>query len=119
MNPIWIAIVAEFNKMPHHAQITYALATFLFILNLVIKIALWLHPIADWVALAQKRPRLAALLRLSLALGINPISVLQSIVDIVRNAASPGTVASMQAFKVSASAPLIASKSASLHPPKL
>lgn len=90
----------------HHAQFAEAATAALALLNFLVKIALWLHPIPDWVALAEKRPRLAALLRLSMALGVNPISVLQSLTDLVRNEASKGTKASIQAFGVSASRPL-------------
>ena len=93
----------------HHAQLAEAFGAGLGLVNLLIKLALWVHPVQDWVALAEKRPRLAALLRLSMALGIEPVNAIQSAIDLLRNEASKGTLASMQAFKVSASKPLISS----------
>jgi hypothetical protein len=96
----------------HHSQIVYATGILLAIINLSIKLALNLHPLTDWVALAQTKPRLAALIRLSEALGINPISALQSLIDFFRKEASPGTLAAAKAIGVSAATPLIAPKGA-------
>lgn len=93
--------------LAHHVLLAYSSGAFFFTLNLAIKVALYFHPITDWVALAQKNPRLVSLMRLSLALGINPVSVLQSIVDLVRAEASKGTLASVKATAISASKPLI------------
>ena len=92
----------------HHAQLAYSLGLLLALANGAIKIALWMHPLADWVVIAQKRPRIAALVRLLGALGIQPVAVLQAIVDFVRGKTSPGGVADAKAFATSASKPLIA-----------
>jgi len=85
------------------------LASVLAAINFLIKWMLILHPVADWVALAEKNPRLASLARLMLALGINPVSAVQALVDLLRGTASPGLKASVKSAVVSASAPLIVS----------
>jgi hypothetical protein len=86
----------------------YALGIVAMVLNVVIKLALRAHSLEEWLAIAEKKPRVAALVRLLDALGISPISVVQSLIDLVRNTASPGTMASARAMSVSASKPLIA-----------
>lgn len=91
----------------HSTQIGYVVGAGITAMNLLIKLALWLHPVADWVAIAQRRPRLAALVRLLDALGISPISAVQAAIDLVRNEASKGTIAQAKALAVSASKPLI------------
>jgi hypothetical protein len=91
----------------HHAQLVYLASGALALLNAAIKLALWLHPVSDWVSIAERKPRVAALVRLMSAIGINPVSVLQSMVDLIRGQASPGTIASAKAYAVSASKPLI------------
>ena len=81
-----------------HAEIVYAIGALFTALNLAIRLALFFHPLADWVAIAQRQPRLAALVRLLDALGISPVSVLQAFVDLVRGEASKGTLASARAM---------------------
>lgn len=104
MNPIayvtvWIAA--------HHGAIVEAGALFFLVANGAIKIALYLHPLADWVTIAERNPRVAALVRLMSAMGLSPVAILQALVDFVRGHASPGTRAFTRAFAVSASKPLI------------
>jgi hypothetical protein len=82
------------------------------LLNITIKIMLRIHPVADWVDLAERRPRLLALLRLCKAIDIDPIALVQSVIDLVRGEASKGTVASMAASGVSASKPMISPRKA-------
>jgi hypothetical protein len=100
--------------------------TFFGLLNLAITIALRFHPLVQWVDIAQRRPRLAAAVRLMKALGIDPVAALQALADFVRNEASPGTKASAAAFQVQASKPLFApaggipaSQVTTLSPPSL
>jgi hypothetical protein len=95
----------------HHAQIVYAVGGAFAILNFIIKVLLTFRPLTDWVAIAERRPRVAALVRLLGAIGIQPIAVAQAFVDFVRGHASPGTLADARAFQVSASRPVIAPKS--------
>jgi hypothetical protein len=65
-------------------------------------------------------PRMAAFIRLLGALNIQPLQSLQSVVDLVRGTASPGTVAAQKALSVQTSLPLIAppSRGVSELPPK-
>lgn len=96
----------------HHAQIMYGLGLLLALLNLLIKVALWAHPLTDWVALGERNPRVASLVRLLNAVGVSPVAVLQAAIDFVRGQASPGTRAFTRSFAVSASRPLLASPAA-------
>jgi len=91
----------------NHATIAYSVGVFLATLNMAIKLALYFHPLADWVTIAEKRPRVAALVRLLDAVGISPVTVLQAVIDLIRGEASKGAVASAKALQVSASKPLI------------
>ena len=91
----------------HHAQIAYTVGFLIMVANVGIKLVLRIHPLAEWLIIAEKRPRLAALARLLDSLGISPISVVQSLIDFIRNESSPGTVAATKALGVSASKPLI------------
>ena len=91
----------------HHAQIAYSIGVMFMVANFAIKFLLYLHPLTDWVTIAEENPRVAALVRLMGALGIQPIAVLQALVDFVRGHASPGTMAFAKSFATSASAPLI------------
>lgn len=109
MNPLTQYLAA------HHAQIAYTLGGIFMVLNFTIKIALRFHPIEDWVLVAERYPRIAAIVRLLEALGISPISAIQSVIDFIRNEASPGTIAAAQALKVSASRPVIAPRGAALR----
>jgi len=88
----------------HHADFTEAAMCVLFVVNLMLK----LMPLQNWVELAERSPRVAALVRLLGGLGIQPITVLQALIDLLRGTASPGTLAEVKAFQVSASKPLIA-----------
>jgi len=92
----------------HHALVLYLVGGFFAAANLAIKVALYFHPLADWVALAEKNPRVAALARLMSAVGVQPVAVLQAIVDFVRSKASPGTLAFARSQATEASRPLIA-----------
>lgn len=92
----------------HHALVLYVTGGLFALANLAIKVALYYHPLADWVTLAEQNPRVAALARLMAALGIQPVAVLQSIVDFIRSKASPGTLAFARSQATSASRPLIA-----------
>lgn len=92
----------------HHAQIVYTAGGLLAALNVIITLALRFRPLTDWVALAERSPRIAALVRLMGALGIQPVPALQALIDFIRGSASPGTVAAAKTLAVSSSAPLIA-----------
>jgi len=91
----------------HHGQIVGYLVEGSVVLNGVIQFALYLQPLSSWLAMAERRPRVAALVRLLLAVGVNPLSALQSVIDLVRNEASKGSLASAKALEVSVSRPLI------------
>ncbi len=97
---VWPYIVLH----KHFFTIGSALTT----LNFIVKYMLILHPVADWVTLAEKNPRLASLARLLSAIGINPVSAVQALVDLLRGSVSPGTKAELRAALVSASSPVIA-----------
>jgi hypothetical protein len=97
----------------HHADFTEAAMCVLFVINLMLK----LMPLANWVELAEKSPRIAAFVRLLGGLGIQPVTVLQALIDLLRGTASPGTIASAKAFQVSAAKPLIAPPTPKPSPP--
>jgi hypothetical protein len=96
------AILAWFAV--HHADFVEVAMGVLFVVNLLLKIM----PLTDWVTLAEKSPRVAALVRLLGGLGIQPVTVLQALIDLLRGSTSPGGAAAAKAFQVSASKPLIA-----------
>jgi hypothetical protein len=107
------------------AIVTYLIAhpevivgAFFGVLNAIITFLLYLNPsLANWVSIAEKSPRIASLVRLLGALGIQPIQALQAIIDFVRGHASPGTLASAKNLQVSSSRPLISPASPSPPPP--
>jgi hypothetical protein len=92
----------------HHAEIVYSAGLALAALNVAITFALRFAPLTTWVTIAEKSPRVAALVRLMGALGIQPVPVLQALIDLIRGNASPGTLASAKTLDVSSSKPLIA-----------
>lgn len=92
----------------HHAAIAYTGGGILAALNIVITYMLKIESLQDWVAVAEKNPRIAALVRLLGAVGIQPIPVLQALIDLIRGTASPGTLASAKTLAVSSSTPIIA-----------
>jgi hypothetical protein len=90
----------------HHVQIVYLGGLTLATLNTIIQVALRLQPLADWVAVAERWPRVAALVRVLGAIGIQPIPVLQALIDLLKGTASRGTLSSAKTLAVSSSAPL-------------
>jgi len=103
----------------HHAQITYATGAFFVFLNGLITLLLRLNPnLSDWVTVAEKNPRVAALVRLLGALGIQPVQGLQAFIDFVRGHASPGTLASAKTLQVSSSKPVFSPSPPKEAPPQ-
>lgn len=100
----WLVITSWIAA--HHAYAVEAAGGALFVINLMLK----LMPLQNWVALAERSPRIAALVRLLGGLGIQPITVLQAFIDFLRGHTSPGGAAEARAFQISASKPLIAPK---------
>lgn len=96
----------------HHAEVHEVLALVFLLVNGLITIMLRLAPLTSWVAIAEKNPRIAAIVRLLGAVGIQPVQILQSLIDLLRGTASPGTLASAKTLQVTSSAPLIAPASA-------
>ncbi len=91
----------------HHGFVVEIGGALLAILNVVITMALRIEPLQDWVSVAEKSPRIAAFVRLLGASGIQPVPVLQALIDLIRGQASPGTLASAKTLQVSSSKPLI------------
>jgi hypothetical protein len=104
MNPLMILISSHPNLMTIILLGPYATG----FINGFIKFALRILPIPGWINIAKKQPRLAAGIRLLESYGISPVSVVQSVLDLFRNEASPGTEAAIKAMTVSASKPMIA-----------
>jgi hypothetical protein len=93
--------------LAHAAAIHLAVPIVCGALYTVIQVMLRLAPLASWVAIAEKSPRVASFVRLLGALGIQPLPALQALIDMLRGQASPGTVASAAALEVSSAKPLI------------
>jgi hypothetical protein len=92
----------------HRAEVHEIIAGVLLVLNVVVTFMLRLAPLTNWVNVAEKSPRLAAVVRLLGALGIQPVQLVQALVDLLRGSVSPGTLASAKTLQISSSAPLIA-----------
>jgi hypothetical protein len=108
------ALIAWF--VAHKHEIVYGVGAFVTALNLVITFMLRLAPLTSWVAVAERSPRVAAFVRLMGALGIQPLPVIQALIDLIRGTASPGTLASAKTLQVSSAKPLIAPASAGTPP---
>jgi hypothetical protein len=83
-----------------HEAVT--IGTVFAVVNGAIKVILWLHPIPDWVAIFERNPRVAAFVRLLAALGINPVSALQALADLLLARTSVSTRAAIHSMTVSA-----------------
>lgn len=92
----------------HHAEVHEIIGLTFLLINGLVTLMLRIQPLTNWVAVAERSPRIAALVRLLGALGIQPVQILQALVDLLRGTASPGTLASAKTLQVSSSKPLIA-----------
>ena len=91
----------------NHAEIHEIAAGVLLFLNVLVTFMLRLAPLQNWLEFAEKNPRVAAFVRLLGALGIQPLSILQALLDILRGTASKGTLASAKSLQVSVASPVI------------